>query len=92
MITTTYKCDRCGAEQKTDMQMWQVEVYVNHLPGVPRKFHFRTSTSPIWCRKCVDALDLLKGWKPPAEELEQPKPTLEDQIREIIRSEIREAE
>ena len=94
MITTTYKCDRCGHEQNDNKQMWEVAVSVQHLDSttrVKREFHYLSKHTPIWCRACIDALGLLSGWKPLEDASQTVAPTLEDQIREVIRDEIEAA-
>ena len=93
MITTTYKCDNCGHEQPTKEQMWEVVVYCTHMNSSPikREFNWVPSSSPMWCRKCVDKLGLLGNWKPEEIFPVQTAPTLEDKIRAIIQEEIDDA-
>ena len=94
MITTTYKCDRCGHEQTDSAQMWHVGVKVSHFPGLALFQPWETSGNKLWCRKCVDELQLL-GF-PEVEKLPvEPQAavvSLEDQIREIIREELMKEE
>lgn len=96
-IVTTYKCDRCGAEQDTPKQMWEVAILTQHLESLnpklsnQRHFRFLPRGTPIWCRKCIDAVGLLDGWTPPTETPASPEPTLEDKVREIMRDEIQAA-
>ena len=93
-IVVTYVCDRCGHSQATDQQMWHVGVKVAlHGYGTPRaKFGpYETGGMLLWCRPCVDKLQLL-GFPVEAKKLpveEQPAlVTLEDKIREIVRNEL----
>lgn len=88
--TTIYKCDKCGVEQSTDQQMWDVGVFVTHKP----EGYKYTETNYIpkriqadWCRKCVENVGLLPSDKP--KDVEQPKPaTLEDMVREIAAQQV----
>ena len=89
MIVTTYTCDRCGHDQTTDEQMWQIGIWLNHFGG-----RYGPSREPsniqLWCRDCIESLGLLpqaggaKDAPPPPD----PPPTLEDMIREIARQEM----
>ena len=89
MITTTYKCDRCGHSQEDKQQMWHVKIYCEHVGYVqPRQFHFLPDGDALWCRKCVDELGLLSSFVNPSAIQATPPPTLEDQIREIVREEV----
>ena len=85
MITTIYKCDRCGKEQTDEKQMWGIGVYVTHLPSKPIYKQWEHLKHPIWCRACVDALQLLGFPKPvdPAQTAVK-EITLEEKLREII--------
>lgn len=92
MILVTYKCDRCGHEQANDKQMWNIGVKVTHAPRAAIFGPWETTGMKMWCRKCIDTLqlfgfprDLKKGEPQPA------VVTLEDQIREIIREEVQAA-
>lgn len=92
MILVTYKCDRCGHEQPKDVQMWNIGVKVVHANGVAKFGPWETSGMKMWCRQCIDALQLL-GF-PSELKKDEPAPavlTLEDQIREIIRDEVEAA-
>ena len=87
MITTTYKCDRCGHEQPTHSQMWNVGVACDHWNG---RSAFPRSVA-MWCRACVDALCLINEPPPPkAGEPPVVEPSLEDKLREIIRTIVQE--
>jgi hypothetical protein len=91
-IVVTYTCDRCGHQQTDDTQMWRIGLKVEHLPK-PAKFdYWELNAAPMWCRECVDQLQLL-GFKPNSTK-EIPATveiTLEEKIREIIREEIEAA-
>jgi hypothetical protein len=94
MITVTYKCDRCGHEQDKNIQMWEVAVSVQHLDGnarIKREFRWLPANTTIWCRKCCNEVGLIGKWEPPKDSPQITAPTLEDQIREVIREEIEAA-
>jgi len=85
MITTIYKCDRCGKEQYTPEQMWEVGVVYKHIhyaSSSSEKYPYQTK---LWCRACVETLGILPI-KEGAPDETQP-PTFEDLIREIVRDE-----
>jgi hypothetical protein len=86
VITTTYKCDRCGKESNDREQVWSLDVRMNTLDGsinFPSKM-----VSVLWCRECCERI----GWLPPVElraKKEEPKPpTIEDLLREIVSQEV----
>ncbi len=84
MITTKYKCDKCGSEQPAASQFYNVAVEVKeHGYSYPSK-----TAGCQWCRACAEAMHLLPvaSNKPP---LLTPPPTLEDLIQEIVQTEIR---
>lgn len=84
MITTTYTCDRCGASQITDTQLWAVGVVVVSWGFAPSSHGGRPTA--LWCRKCVDELQLLGRSKPETVITIAPLDvTLEDKLREVIR-------
>ena len=92
MITTTYKCDRCGHEQPTNEQMWNVWVSYACLP------YFRGYGSnhnavrdALWCRPCMEAMQVLGAAKDDQKTPPPPPPTLEETILEIIREEVNAA-
>jgi hypothetical protein len=91
-IVVTYTCDRCGHQQTDDTQMWHIGLKVEHLPK-PAKFdYWELDAAPMWCRECVDSLQLL-GFRP-KQIKENPPPveiTLEEKIREVMREEIEAA-
>ena len=84
MITTVYKCDRCGAEQFTEKQMWDVGIYTKHLFDP-----VQLRSSRLWCRACCDVFQLIL---PPMPNVDPPvvEITLEEKIREFLRGMIRE--
>lgn len=85
-ITTIYRCDRCGQEQQTKDQIWQVQVTIGSIgdPHGQNKKHIAD-----WCRKCAEAARLLPNYlhKEANEEL-PPPPSLEDLVRQIVREEM----
>ena len=84
MITTVYKCDRCGKEQSVPEQMWNMEIHCRHL-GSQGSCTDKVKGA-LWCRMCVESFGLLPT-NPPAPPEQIPKPTVEELIREIIRDE-----
>jgi hypothetical protein len=85
MITTTYKCDKCGKEQDTANQMWnlaltcQPQDYLTDW-AVPK-------LKALWCRECTERAGLnpvraTKGEEPPN------PAKLEEIIRDIVRQEV----
>ncbi len=60
MITTTYKCDRCGHEQPGREQMWNVwigyvcEPYKRGYGSMNQGGH-----DALWCRPCMEAMKIL---------------------------------
>ena len=95
MITTTYKCDNCGHEQKTREQMWDIGVslrpnggYPGLLSSGPPSPYEKPKPEELWCRECVEKLGLLPAnGGAPKEDTEPEPPTLEDMIRQIVRGE-----
>ena len=90
MITTTYKCDRCGYEQPDTKQMWWVEARIKHADTTYNSHgSWSSRANQLWCRACIDRLQLLgfptpSAVKPP----EIREVTFEEKLREIIRDEI----
>ena len=95
-----WKCDRCGKEQETDEQMWEVSVDVRYIGQSKRSNYERPKHRREWCSDCVDSIDLLKAqasdWEkklaadngnPPPPE----PPSIEDFLREIVRDEIEDS-
>lgn len=89
-ITTTFKCDRCGHEQLTGVQMWHVAVVCVHFPEVP-KATLWPGKVPLWCRACCEQIGLLVREALPKDAAPPHPPTFEDQIRAIIQEEIESA-
>lgn len=85
MITTTYKCDRCGHEQNTNDQMWTIKVFIDHH-GHDSQWSFN-KINVLWCRACVDEVGFLGKPSTPNVQ-EATRGTLEDSFREIVREEI----
>lgn len=97
-FSQTFTCDRCNHQQDSDDQMWSVAIAYKH--GYAAESHLRYANNmyfqhgKLWCRKCMEELQLLGGMLaiPELGEAEKvkPAPTLEDIIREIVREEIGE--
>ena len=83
MIETKYICDRCKAEQPTAEQFWKVGIQVHTINSQPRPYD--TGPTAQWCRECVEDMGILPTFK--EGKVVDPKPTLEDMIREIVREE-----
>lgn len=90
MIKHIYICDRCKAEQNNPKQMWNIILRVSSVEIPDRT----TSTwipenTPMWCRKCVDAMQMIEV---PKTTEKNPIPvkviSLEDKIREAITEEV----
>jgi len=82
MITTIYKCDKCGAEQTNNDQFWSITVFVENA-----SVNYRKGWQGIQvCRSCLGSLNIFPT-KTKASDPAAPPPTLEDLIREIVRSE-----
>jgi len=56
MIITEYVCDKCGHTQKIAEQMWEMSVLFTHYGS---QHHKDNRVDSLWCRKCVEGLDLL---------------------------------
>ena len=79
MITTIYKCDKCGNEQDTDEQFWTVGItartkWHRDMNDVVKSIHV--------CRPCLESFGIYVQ-KKKDEPLPEP-PTVEELIREII--------
>ena len=79
MITTIYKCDKCGNEQTTKEQFWTVGV-------IATTSHSSSGALPIKsihvCRPCLESFGIYVQKK--KDELLPKPPTVEELIREII--------
>ena len=83
-ITTIYKCDKCGAEQPTNVQFWNLSISYQELS----LSYGKSYTKGIHvCRKCLESL----GINPSKETKESPDynpPTIEELIAEIVQREL----
>jgi len=80
MITTIYKCDKCGNEQTSKEQFWLVEIVVS-AHKLLRQVSKYTEREIDVCRPCLESF----GINVPDEKAKTlPPPTVEDLIREII--------
>ena len=87
MITTIFSCDRpgCGHTQEDSTQMWELQVSLSHYPGT---FDYPTTKKQaLWCRKCVEEFGMLPIPETSITVPIIPPPTIEDLVREIVRSE-----
>jgi len=83
---TTYACDRCGAIFDDRNMLKCVSAGVGDYSGENSWFK---SFHQDWCFECLKVLGLPYGWrKDQYPKDDAPTPTLEDMIREIVRSEM----
>ena len=90
MRTTTYKCDKCGAEDTTN-KIGLVDVGV--FTGGYRRFGSGSGNYEYckeWCYQCRLKTGLEQPKKPADAPAEVTRPTLEDMVREIVREEIQQ--
>lgn len=87
-VTTTYTCDRCGAQQSTPEQFWTIGVVAKHdLHTAFPKWELPLERNRMQvCRACCEAMGMVPRMVPV--ENPPPPPTLEDLIRELIREEM----
>jgi len=89
-----YSCDRegCNHTQENSTQMWAIELDIRTIdtPRDSLPSYFRTNQrAQMWCRNCVvEVLGMLPRKKETPQERIERQPTLEDAIREIVRSEL----
>ena len=86
-VKTTYTCDRCGHSQETNEQLWTLTASLNSFLLT----YSTTKKSALWCRNCVEQFGLLPIIEKEKNKVIEPGPTLEDLLRAIIRSEIKDA-
>ena len=92
MKTTTYKCDKCGAEDTTnEIDLERVGVFVG---SYERSYSFCVCEPKIqltqdWCKDCRHKYGLIPAIK--ESKVEITPLTLEDMVREMIREEIQAA-
>jgi len=78
---TTITCDRCKKEIIDLSQIWPVEVKISKFCG--------NHLSAEWCRSCTIEMGMIDSKdEVTAQPRIEPKPTIEDFIREIAREEI----
>ena len=85
MRTTTYKCDKCGAED-TDNKIWllYVGVYVGSNQDYSSSYTKKNGVNlkQDWCYKCCIKTGLLEPAK--GEKIEVTPITFEDLVQEIV--------
>lgn len=92
MITTAYKCDKCGIVQETDKQFWEIGIIANWVGIVRSPYQidsFVNKMSMHVCRKCLEDFGIHVQKKP--DQPEVAPPTLEDVIRDIVDSALHDA-
>ena len=88
MIVTIYTCDKCSRVQEEPEGMWEVGIVIRGMLGSKlSNFGPAPAEKALWCYDCVVRIGLLPQKKddPPKQD---PAPTFEDMIREIIAEEI----
>jgi len=87
MRTTTYKCDRCGAESIGDDTIDLLSIYLGEGQYMSDAVH--RGHRKEWCVKCRIETGIHKPEKtlPEIKPIDS-APTLEEMIREIVREEI----
>ena len=92
MKITTYKCDKCGAEDTTNnIDLDRVGVFVGNYERDFSCFHRETEIklTQEWCRDCRIRCGLIPV--PKEAKIEVTPLTLEDMIREMMHEEIQAA-
>lgn len=86
-IIVNHVCDKCGHEQETGDQMWYLHVGISSESFAAQ---CTPSVKEYWCRECIQKLGLLMPHilNASKEEVEPPKFTLEELIREIVQDEM----
>ena len=87
MKTTTYKCDRCGAESVGGDTIKLLSIYLGE--GQYMSDAVRRGGQKEWCLKCRIETGIHKPEMAlPEIKPVDPVPTLEEMIREVVREEI----
>lgn len=83
--TTIYKCDRCGKEH-TNQFTSPISLVVN------RGYGDEDMHKADWCRPCLEEVGIVPRPKPKKDEptIQSSQPSLEEMIREIVRTEIQQ--
>lgn len=89
MIKTTYTCDRCQVVQDTPEQMWHLQVVTKSVGVTGQAYWFPPKDTKVWCRKCCVELQIWREPKPG--DPVAPPLTLDEQIRDIVYTEVQEA-
>lgn len=89
MITTTYKCDKCGHTQDTDLNMWTLSIHTTCVNPYNPPFAAR---SVLWCRSCVLPTQLIytRDGHDDAEGKPIPEPSFEELLKDLLRPMIEE--
>lgn len=84
-IRTTYICDRCGAEQCTQTQLWNVRMSLDSLAN-PNNFSTTHPLQALWCRKCCKETGLFPVNEPtPKDPIPHPTQSTSEKLENIIR-------
>lgn len=87
MITTTYKCDRCGHKQSRPEQMWTIGISFTHGPGNTATYQSFNIIKADWCRSCLESFGFVPKIDLPKQAPIQ-EATIEDLIRNIVHEEM----
>lgn len=95
---TTYKCDRCKLDSTNwkDLDLKEIRIGMKKVSGSYSSssyaLHDFSNRKAEWCEACCREVGIIPplfyGKTPQDETVQQPKPTLEDLIREIVQEEI----
>ena len=88
-VNVTYICDKCGAEQKTFTQFWDIGfTFKEHRHGQSMDVTFAPKSQKISvCRKCLEEMGLVPKTVEPKLPTVQAI-TVEDLVREIVSIEL----
>ena len=82
MISIIYKCDKCGVDQSTKEQFWELSAVATHLGS--SYLQARPCTKPYQvCRKCLEHMGIYTQ-KVIRNSPEFNPPTIEELLKEII--------
>ncbi len=80
-VEITYRCDRCN-EVKEQADCWRVQVQVRCASSAVSHFD-NNGQQKLWCRSCCITVGIFMPLIRP--DMEAPKPTIEDVVRDIVR-------
>jgi hypothetical protein len=83
MRVTTITCDRCKREITDNKQIWPVELRCRETSLLAAPV-----LSAEWCRSCCLEMGIWENKEETVNPIIEPKPTLEDFVRELIQEEL----